>query len=98
MGRFWKDAMQVLDAASNARGAGGASEMAVVVEASGGLRLVAAAGWSAEGLQSHYGAKAVYHVRHTAEGVCVEGRGSGVSCTLRSRVRAAATVPAGLLS
>jgi hypothetical protein len=82
--RFWNDALEILDTASRAPQAGSATNLAVVVERSGGLRIVAAEGWSAEGLQSHFGAAAVYQVTHTPRAVRVEGRGPGMSCTLRS--------------
>ncbi len=83
MTRFWNDALAILDTASRAPEGGEANGLAVVVERSGGLRLVMAEGWSAEGLQSHFGASAVYQVTHSQRAVCVEGRGPGVSCTLR---------------
>jgi hypothetical protein len=83
MSRFWDDALQVLENAACAHSAGGRSDVAVLIDHAGGLRIVAAEGWSPEGLESHYGASAVYRVSHGAAGVCVEGRGAGVSCTLR---------------
>ncbi len=85
MTRFWNDALAILDTASRAPEASSANGLAIVVERSGGLRLVMAEGWSAEGLQSHFGASAVYQVSHSPRAVCVEGRGPGVRCTLRYR-------------
>ncbi|HLH19445.1 MAG TPA: hypothetical protein VKX45_19640 [Bryobacteraceae bacterium] len=86
MTRFWNDALAILDTASRAPEAGAANGLAVVVERSGGLRIVMGEGWSAEGLQAHFGASAVYQVTHSPRSVCVEGRGPGESCTLRRSV------------
>ena len=83
MSRFWNDAVEVFETASSAAEAGSRSEVAVLVDRSGGLRIVMAEGWSPEGLQSHYGARTVYRVSHNSGSVCVEGRGQGMSCTLR---------------
>jgi hypothetical protein len=95
MSRFWQDAMQVMEAATSAPGAGSASDLALIIERSGSLRIVMREGWSAEGLRSHYGSGAVYQVTHTPQGVCVEGRANGLSCTLHSRspCPAASTFP-----
>jgi hypothetical protein len=48
------------------------------------LRIVTTQGWSAEGLQAHYGANAVYQLTHTPETVRLEARAPGMSCTLRA--------------
>ncbi len=77
--------MQVMEAASAAPAAGSASDLALVIDRSGALRIVMQEGWAAEGLRAHYGAGAVYQVTHTCQGVCVEGSAPGLSCTLRSR-------------
>lgn len=83
MSRFWNTAVEVFENATSAQASGSPADVAVVIDRSGGLRLVMSEGWSPEGLQSHYGAAAVYHVTHTPEGVCVDGRGPAMSCTLR---------------
>jgi hypothetical protein len=82
MSRFWNDAVQVLETASSAPQDGSSSDLALIIDSTGGLRIVAATGWSIEGLQSEYGG-AVYHVTRTGHDVCVEGRAPGMSCTLR---------------
>ena len=69
MSRFWQDAVQVMEAATSSYGAGSATDLAVVVGASGGIHMVMQPGWSADGLRAHYGAQAVYQVTHTAQGV-----------------------------
>jgi hypothetical protein len=84
MSRFWRDAMQVMESASASPAAGSASNLALVFDHSGALRIVMQEGWTAEGLRAHYGAGTVYQVTHTPQGVCVEGRAPGLSCTLRS--------------
>jgi len=84
MSRFWNDAVEVFETASSAAEAGSGSDIALLVDRSGGLRIVMAEGWSPEGLQAHYGARTVYRVTHNSGSVCVEGRGPGMmSCTLR---------------
>ena len=82
MSRFWTDAMQVLETASRAARDEAPADLAVILDAAGGLRIVAAEGWSTEGLRSEYGGT-VYHVTRTGRDVCVEGRAAGMSCTLR---------------
>lgn len=59
------------------------SDLSLVIDRAGGLRIVTTEGWSVEGLQAHHGANVVYQVTHTREGVRLEGRGPGMSCTLR---------------
>jgi hypothetical protein len=90
--------MQVFETASNAPRDGSSSDLGVLIDHSGALRIVAAEGWTPESLQSHYGARTVYHVRHTPAGVCVDGRGDGVSCTLRASqpVPSRSGLPAGI--
>ena len=98
MSRFWNDAMQVFETASCAPRDGSSPELGILIDHSGALRIVTAEGWSSEGLQAHYGARTVYHVRHTREGVFVDGRGPGMSCSLHGRQPAlpAPGLPAGI--
>jgi len=83
-----------MEAATRAPGAGSASDLALVLDRSGALRIVMQDGWSPEGLRAHYGARAVYQVTHTPDGVLVEGRGPGLSCSLRARSTRPAVHPA----
>lgn len=62
-----------------------------MIDDRGGLRIVAGEGWRPEALAAHYGARTVYQVTHTADGVRVAGRSLGASCLLQS------ANPAGLL-
>jgi hypothetical protein len=82
MSRFWKDAVQLLETASHAPHDGLSSDLALIIDSAGGLRIVAATGWSIEGLRSEYGG-AVYRVTRSGRDVCVEGRAPGMSCLLR---------------
>jgi hypothetical protein len=82
MSPFWNDAVQVLETASHAPHDGFSSDLALIIDSAGGLRIVTATGWSIEGLQSEYGG-AVYHVTRTGHDGCVEGRAPGMSCLLR---------------
>ena len=98
MSRFWEDAVRVFETASQAPRDDASGDLGILIDTSGGLRIVMAEGWSPESLQSHYGAGTVYCVSQKAGGVRVEGRGQGVSCVLRSQKPAAAfaPLPAGL--
>jgi hypothetical protein len=82
MSRFWNDAVRVLETASQAPHDGFSSDLALIIGADGGLRMVGAVGWSIEGLRSVYGG-AVYRVTRSGHEVCVEGRAPGMSCLLR---------------
>jgi hypothetical protein len=93
--RFWDHAAEIFETARRTPRDEGHDEMAVVLDGAGGLRLVMASGWTAEGLRAEYGG-AVYHVTRTARDVCVEGRTAGMSCTLRgpaARVALPAAIP-----
>jgi hypothetical protein len=82
MERFWDDALTVWEAAQNAPDES-APEMAVILDERGALRMVMEPGWSAEGLRAEYGG-AIYHVTRTPQGIRLEGRGRGMSCSLRA--------------
>jgi hypothetical protein len=81
MSRFWQDAVQILETASHAPHDAFSADMAVIVDSSGGLRIVSSAGWSIEGLRSEYGG-AVYQVRRSDRDVYVKGSAPGMHCVL----------------
>jgi hypothetical protein len=83
MSRFWSDAERVLEIAGHI--GEGASEMAILTDPGGSLRIVMEQGWSAEGLRAHFGGEAVYQVKRTPRGIRVEGHGPGRTCTLGVR-------------
>ena len=84
MNRFWEDAVSVFETASNAGWEDGAGELNILIDGGGVLRMIAGEGWQLDALRAHYGARTVYQVTHTANGVRVAGRSMGVSCRLES--------------
>jgi hypothetical protein len=82
--RFLEDAERVLETANVAPAHCGMADMAILIDAWGGMRIVDAAGWRPEALEAHYGAKTVYQVTRTPGGVRVTGRSGGRSCVLES--------------
>ena len=84
MSRFLEDAERVLETANGTPAYCGMADMAILLDAWGGMRIVDAVGWRPEALQAHYGAKTVYLVARTAGGIRVTGRSGGQSCVLES--------------
>jgi hypothetical protein len=84
MNRFWEDAVSVFETARNAPREDGVSELNILIDGAGVLRIVAGQGWKPDALQAHYGARTVYQVTHSADGVRVAGRSMGESCVLQS--------------
>jgi hypothetical protein len=82
--RFLEDAERVLETANIAPAHCGMADLAILIDAWGGMRIVDAAGWRPEALQAHYGAKTVYQVARTPGGIRVMGRSGGRSCVLES--------------
>ena len=64
------------------------SEMAVLVDHAGGIRLVDAAGWDTEALRIDRGARAVYRISRFRGRVRLEGRTRGQCCFLDSAPQA----------
>jgi hypothetical protein len=85
--RFWQDAVNIFETATNGARDAGEGELNILIDDSGALRIVSEPGWRPEALAAHYGAKTVYQVKRTADGVRVEGQSRGTSCTLRSEKR-----------
>ena len=79
MSRFWQDAVQVLETATE-----GDAELGLLVDESGAIRIVDATGWRPEALQAHYGVRTVFQVSHTASTVRVMGRCGDRSCTMEA--------------
>ena len=83
MGRFLQDAIGIFESANAIPYEGESSDMAILVDGSGCMRIVDGAGWSPEALESHYGARTVYNVTRNQWGVRVEGRSAGSKCAVR---------------
>ncbi|MGD0497190.1 MAG: hypothetical protein ABSC23_02025 [Bryobacteraceae bacterium] len=89
MSRFLEDAVGIFDAATRAAGEDAPSDMAIMVDSSGGIRVVDAAGWHPETLRQHYGAPTVFQITRLAGAVRVTGRSGAQRCVLE-------TTPAGV--
>jgi hypothetical protein len=85
VGRFTDNAASIFEAAETARETGHAlSNMTIVIEREGGIRMIAESDWSLESLQAHHGAQMVYRVRQQDETVRLEGRAGNRTCLLES--------------
>ncbi len=91
--RFLEDAVGIFEIASSAAGEGQPAETAVLVESSGGLRVVDASGWQADALRQQYGAQAVFQISRFAGAVRVAGRSGEQRCDLET-APAATTIAA----
>lgn len=81
MSRFLDNAERILDAAESAVQAGHApTDMAILITAEGGIRMVADSDWPLDSLQLHYGAKMAYRVSQSGSAVRVEGRADSRTC------------------
>jgi hypothetical protein len=79
MDRFWQDAVQVLETATQ-----GHADLAVLVDRCGALRIVDGAGWRPDALQAHYGARTVFQVSHNGPSTRVTGRRDRHSCSIET--------------
>jgi hypothetical protein len=79
-----ENAVSIFETAAAAPRDGASRDLAILIDAACGMRIVDGAGWSPEGLQAHYGARTIYQVSRTAGGIQVSGRGEGHTCVLRS--------------
>ncbi len=81
MDRFLRQAEEILDVASEADGS--SADLLILIDRQGGLRMMEAAGWSADGLRAEFGATAFYRVEQRAHAVHVEGWQGSQSCLMR---------------
>ena len=93
MSRFFEDAIQVFRTATQGACDGDAPDFGILIEHSGALRIVPAAGWRPEALQAHYGARTVFQVSHTGSKVRVVGRSAENSCVLESEPSGGCLMP-----
>lgn len=94
MSAFLEDAIGIFETAlTGGDDAGSASDMAVLVDSNGGLRIVDSHDWSLSGLESHYGARTIYRIDRGAGRVRVEARSGSQSCVLESAVPRRALLP-----
>lgn len=86
---FFDDALHVFETATHNIDP---SDLGILIDDRGAVRVVSAEGWRPEALQAHYGARTVFQVTRTPASVRVEARSGHRSATLRSEM------PAGLLA
>jgi hypothetical protein len=79
---FLEDAVGIFEIATRAAGEGQPAETALLVDSSGGLRVVDASGWQADALRQQYGAQAVFQISRFGGAVRVAGRWGGQRCDL----------------
>jgi hypothetical protein len=82
--RFLTDAVQIFETAAAAPAGDASSELSILYDADGQLRIVQTEGWNPDALRQHYGARTSYHVSRNASGVVVDGRGPGGTCRIQS--------------
>jgi hypothetical protein len=78
---FLRQAEDILDVAMAADG--NASDLAILIDRQGGMRMLDPKGWSLPALCAEFGAAAVYKVERRARTVRVEGWGGGERCLLQ---------------
>jgi hypothetical protein len=79
--RFVENAVGILNAAENALQSGhSASDMTILINADGGIRMLADSDWPLESLQTHHGSRMVYRVRQQGKSVRIEGRAGSRTC------------------
>lgn len=84
MNRFWEDAVSVFETARNIPREDAAGELNILIDGAGALRIVTGQGWQPEALRAHYGARTVYQVTRTTDGVRVAGQSTAGNCVLQS--------------
>ncbi len=83
MSHFLADAQGILETACTAGGED--SDLAILVDREGSIRVVEAAGLPLDALQLHFGAQTAYRIRRTFSTVRVEGRAGSHSCLLEAK-------------
>ena len=81
MSRFFDDAIRVFETASQ----GSTDDLGILVDSTGALRIVPAAGWRPDALQEHYGAREVFHVTNGPGGLRLEALSGSYSCVLSAK-------------
>ena len=79
--RFVDNAERIFETAQSISRAGhDASEMTILIDPDGGIRLVAGCDWPLDSLLVHHGAQMVYRVGQQANRVRLEGRAGSRTC------------------
>jgi hypothetical protein len=77
---FLRQAEEILEVAS---GGAGPREVAIVLGAAGGLRMMDPAGWTLSAMSAEFGAKAVFRVERRGQTLRVEGLSGSDRCLLQ---------------
>lgn len=83
---FWSNAEQVFEVAQAAGAGEGISDLAILIQPDGAIRLMDASGWQLSALAAHSGADTVYRVTRQQGRVRVEGRSRTHSCLLQTEI------------
>lgn len=82
---FLENASRLLETARNSARAGSSSEFIILIGHDGSIRVIADSAWPLASLESHYGARMAFQVRHTEDRrVRVEGRAGSRTCLLEA--------------
>ena len=83
--RFLENAASIFEAAETASAAGhDLSDMAILIGAEGGIRMIADSDWPLDSLELHHGAQMAFRVSRRETSVRLEGRSGAKSCVLES--------------
>ena len=85
MSAFLQRAEEILAVAT--KGDSGLGNTLMVLDRQGGIRMLAADGWSLPGAAAEYGAEAVYRVERRGSAVRVEGWNGSERCLLQGQTR-----------
>ncbi|HJT89364.1 MAG TPA: hypothetical protein VJ732_15960 [Bryobacteraceae bacterium] len=80
MSEFWRQAGDILETAAAGREP---SQAAIMIDRSGGIRILDGAGWSPEALAAEFGAETIFQIRRNQSQVRVEGWNGAQHCSLR---------------
>lgn len=85
MSRFIENAVELLEAAESSTAAGHTlSETTVLIQPSGGIRLVANSDWPLDSLRAEHGAGMAYRISQQGATVRIEGRAGVRTCLFES--------------
>ena len=83
--RFLENAQQIFEAAGSASQSGLApSDISILIDGQGGVRMLADSDWPLASLEANYGCCMAYRVNQNAGRIRVEGRSGAQSCLLQT--------------
>lgn len=82
---FLENASRLFETARNSAAAGYSNEFIILIGHDGSVRVIADSSWPLASLESHYGSRMAFRVRHTGDrSVRLEGRAGSRTCLLES--------------